>query len=464
MLDLALLSFLLAFLAMGIRRPFLWVLAYLYVDILAPQKIGWTLMPSLPVSLLVFVAAFGGWLFLEKKRGARFSFRQGLLLALLIYCGLTTATADFPQEALTKWDWVWKALVFAIFMPLTLTTRLRLESAALVMVLSAGAIIIGGGIKTVFAGGGYGTLALLVRENSGLYEGSTLSAVAIAIIPLIVWLARSGTIFPPGRMVTLFAAALIFACLLIPIGTATRTGLVCIAVLGALTLRSTRHRFLFVSLAGFALLASIPFLPQSYLDRMSTIEQHEADQSASTRLAVWAWTLDYVKENPLGGGFDAYRGNSFTYRTRAETTSGGTTTVETMQVTEEARAYHSAYFEMLGEQGWPGLLLWMAFHGLGLLQMERIRARYRKSESEDDRRLAGLANALQQGHIVYLVGAMFVGIAFQPFIYMYTALEIGLASFLRVRGKHTGAENSGARRQTSAQAAEPGPLTDGAGA
>ena len=43
-LSLALTVFVLAFLALGLRRPFLWVLAYLYIDILAPQKISWFLL------------------------------------------------------------------------------------------------------------------------------------------------------------------------------------------------------------------------------------------------------------------------------------------------------------------------------------------------------------------------------------------------------------------------------------
>ena len=38
-------------------------------------------------------------------------------------------------------------------------------------------------------------------------------------------------------LVKLYGAALIFACLLIPIGTEARTGLVCIGLLGLLTLR-----------------------------------------------------------------------------------------------------------------------------------------------------------------------------------------------------------------------------------
>ena len=205
MLDLLLAAFVGGLLLLGLRRPFIWVLAYVYIDIVAPQKISWFLLKSVPISLILFVAAFGGWMIADSKQGSRFTFRQMLILCLLFICGMTTLTADYPVEAALKWEWVWKSLVFAIFLPLTLRTRLRIEAAALFMVLSAGAIIISAGVKTVLSGGGgYGSLQSFVSDNTGLYEGSTISMVAIAIIPLVLWLARHGTVFARGWMVTLF--------------------------------------------------------------------------------------------------------------------------------------------------------------------------------------------------------------------------------------------------------------------
>lgn len=431
MIDLALSAFLAAFLALGLRRPFLWVLAYLYVDILAPQKISYIILASLPVSLIVFVAAFGGWLIADNKENSRFTLRQGLMVMLLIWAGCTTLVADFPVAAAYKWEWVWKAMVFAIFLPLTLTTRLRFEAATLVMVLAAGAIIIAGGIKTVGGGGGYGSLYLFVNDNTGLYEGSILSCVAIAIIPLIFWLARHGTIFPSDRRVKLFAAALTFACLMMPVGTQARTGLVCIALLGVLSLRTVKRRFLYVALAGTAGLMAIPFLPQSFTERMSTIDNPQADESAFTRIAVWKWTWEYVQQHPLGGGFDAYRGNSIRYHTRNVETDGNVSSVESTLIVDKGRAYHSSYFEMLGEQGWPGFLLWIWLQALGLWQMERIRRRWKGRTGPGEQWQAPLANALQQAQLVYLCGSLFVGIAYQPFILMLIGLQCGLWSYLK---------------------------------
>lgn len=433
MLDLALLGFFGLLLLLGLRHPFIWVLAYLYVDIVAPQKVGWGLMTALPVSLIAFAAAFAGWLLIDRKVGARFTLRQGIIAVLLVYCGVTYLGAEFPEAAAEKWGWVWKALVFAIFLPLTLTSRARIEGAVLFMVLAIGTITINGGLKTVLAGGGYESLTLLVKEDSGLYEDSIISCVSIAVIPLILWLMKFGSIFPPDKRVRLFGAALIFACLLMPVGTEARTGLLCVAALGGLMMRTVKNRMLFMTAAGFLALAAIPFLPQSFTDRMSTIENHAADQSASTRLAVWAWTLDYVKEHPFGGGFEAYRGNKLSFDTVETQTSEGTTTITSKTVVDEGRAYHSSYFEMLGEQGWPGLFLWLWLMGLGIWQMERIHRRWRGGDTPDENWQAPLAIALQQGLIVFMVGSLFVGIAFQPFIFMLVGLQCALWSYCRAR-------------------------------
>lgn len=435
MIDLALTAFVFTLLAAGLRRPFLWVLAYVYIDVLAPQKISWMLLTHLPISLMAFVLAFAGWVYLDSKEGGRFSFRQGLIALLLVYCGLTTLSADFPDHAAEKWSWVWKALVFAVFLPLTLRTRLRLEALTLVMVLSAATIIIPAGIKTLASGGGYGSLHLLVNDNTGLYEGSILSTVSIALIPLALWLARYGTIFAPDWRVKGFAWALSFAAVLIPIGTEARTGLVCAAVLVALSLRHMKHRFLMAGLVGAAGLLAVPFLPASFTARMETIGDHQADQSASTRLAVWQWTIEYAKTHPFGGGFDAYRQNRLSIDVVETSQSGNTTAYETERVEDKARAYHSSYFEMLGEQGYPGLAIWLLLHILGVWQMERLVRRYRATASrvpsENLVWVAPLAAALQHAQIVYLVGSLFVGIAFQPFCYMVVALQCGLWTLVR---------------------------------
>lgn len=431
MRDLVFVAVLVALFAFGLKRPFLWVLVYAYVDIVAPQRLTYYLLNLVPISLIAAAFAVIGWALFDDKRATTIAPRQWLMALLLAWCGFTTMTAVFPDAAVVKWDWVWKALAMAIFLPLTLTTRLRLEAFVLTMVLCASSIIIVGGMKTLGSGGGYGVLNLMVDNNSGLYEGSIISAIAIAIVPLIWWLAKHGTVFPPDRFVRLFALGLTFACLLMPIGTQARTGLVCVAVLAVLALRSSRRRVPLLIGMGIAGAVAVALVPSGVGERAGTIRDFRADQSASTRLAVWVWTLDYVGTHPLGGGFEAYRANTLRIEL-VETTvnaSGGTDR-ETQEVADAGRAYHSAYFEMLGEQGWPGLFLWLAIHGGGLFQMERFRRRFRKAEGGEEW-IAPLATALQHAQAIYLVGALFVGIALTPFSLMIVSVQIGFASWLK---------------------------------
>ena len=44
-----------------------------------------------------------------------------------------------------------------------------------------------------------------------------------------------------------------------------------------------------------------------------------------------------------------------------------------------------------------------------------------------------LATALQNAQLIYLVGAIFVGIAYQPFVYLMIATQIGFDAWLTRR-------------------------------
>ncbi|NJM49526.1 MAG: putative O-glycosylation ligase, exosortase A system-associated [Sphingomonadales bacterium] len=458
MRDLIFVAYVGAILLLAFNRPFIFTLIYAYIDICSPQRLSYFLLNSIPLSLIVFALAVLGFLVSDDKKNVRVSPRWGLLVFLLIYCGYTTTVAVEPVAVWEKWDWVWKALVFAAFLPLMLTTKTRIEALILTMVLCASALIVTGGIKTMAGGGGYGLLVLLIDDNSGLFEGSIISCVAISIIPLILWLSKHGTVFPPDWRVRIYAAALIFACLLIPVGTQARTGIICIAVLGILLLRYVRYRLLY--LGGIALLglAAIPLLPQSFTERADTIKNYKQDESAFTRIAVWKWTWEFAKDHPMGGGFNSYRQNKIVYDIENKQDPGaprGTYPPEsgTKQVVDESRAFHSSYFEMLGEQGYPGLIIWLIIHIGGVWRMEVLNRLYRKRPRMDEAWVAPLATALQNAQIIYLVGSLFVGIAFQPFVYMLVGLQIGLDTYLARRRKEAAWQPIKQRRIKTSDAA-----------
>ena len=196
-------------------------------------------------------------------------------------------------------------------------------------------------------------------------------------------------------------------------------------------LRDVKRRFLYVAAAGTLGLAAIPFLPSSFAERMQTIESYRADQSASTRLAVWGWTLDYVKDHPFGGGFGAYRQNRVAVNLTDARAVGAVEQIDSRTVEDAGRAWHSSYFEMLGEQGWPGLAIFLVIHLIGLARMEVLRRRY--ARREDLPWASPLATALQHFHLIYLLGGVFVQTAFQPFGWLVIGVQMGFDNWLRSR-------------------------------
>src|SRR3954470_3005102 len=88
--DLFFVAYLAALLALGFRRPFLFVLAYAYVDIVSPQHLSYFLLNRLPLSLIIAGLAFGGWLIADDKKKMSFAPRQFLMVAMLVYAGTTT--------------------------------------------------------------------------------------------------------------------------------------------------------------------------------------------------------------------------------------------------------------------------------------------------------------------------------------------------------------------------------------
>lgn len=456
--DLFFLGCLLAFFGLGLARPFLLVLAYVYIDIATPQQLTYALLQPVPLSLIGFTLAFGGWLIRLGKDRTLFGASQILLLTLMGYCLISTLTADFPDAAWLKWAWVWKVLLFGIFLPMTLTTRLRLEAVIVVAILSASVLIVPTGIKALVTGGGYGALNLMVESNSGLHESSTLACVAIMILPLLSFLRRQGTIFPPDWRAALYISALGFACFLVTIGTQARTGLVCMALFAVLRLRTARYRSLYLAGATVALVIALAFVPTSFVDRMSTIANARSEHSAATRLAVWAWTFDYATDHPMGGGFDAYLGNNVRFEAFPSQDLGdgngrSPASVKAGVVEDKSRAYHSAYFEMLGEQGWPGFMLWLLLHALGLVRMERLYQARRRAADPQNRWQSDLAGAIQQAHLIYLAGALFVGIAFLPFALIILGLEVGLHGLATRQNKAEQAQLRIATRRPHARVA-----------
>jgi O-antigen ligase len=156
--------------------------------------------------------------------------------------------------------------------------------------------------------------------------------------------------------------------------------------------------------------------------RMSTIDSFEKESSAAGRLKVWEWTLGFVADHPLGGGFDAYKLN----RIASVNGLGDVTYYEPGAF--RGKAFHSIYFEVLGEQGIVGFAVYISIMALTFLRLRRIRI---VTRSRPELAWANdMALKLRDALAALMVGGLFIGIAYQPFIFYLVAITVSLGELL----------------------------------
>jgi probable O-glycosylation ligase (exosortase A-associated) len=421
----------------GFSAAFAAALGFVWVDIVRPQQLAYSIINDQPLSFIAAVATLGLFLLRDKKSPPKFG---PILLLIVLFClwvTFTTLISDFPTQAWGKWDWASKVLIFAVLIPYIFRSRIQIEAFILVFVFSASTILFSAGLKTILGGGGYGTLAVMGTGNTGLSESSTLAVVCVILIPLVMFLMRHTLIFPRNLLTRGLFLVIIVMALAAVVGTTARTGIIAVAVMCLLSMLQSKKKLWWI--AGLALAAvvilNLDLSATRWGNRMSTIETYNADSSAMGRIKVWEWTIGFVGKHPLGGGFDSYLHN----RILGVTMDGETQYLPEGQV--GGKAFHSIYFEVLGEQGIVGFSMYALMVGLAMFKLIRLKRAWKNDAGMAW--ISGLANALMTSIVVFLAGGSFVGIAYQPYIFYMLSLTVAIDQYaarvmrdqLKVKGR-----------------------------
>jgi putative inorganic carbon (HCO3(-)) transporter len=405
----------LVFLGAGMAAPFVFTLGYAWVDTFRPQEISMILLRQIPVAQIMGIGAIGGYFFMDRRSPPRVTLMTVLTLLMAIWVTLTLTWAEDPSLGWVKWDWAFKTVVFAAFVPFAIRSRVHIEAFVQTYVFSLAGNIVPFGLKTLISGGGYGRNLGLMGGNSNLAEGGLLSTICLMSIPLALYLSKHTLLLPRTRLISLGYIGLAGLAVVTALGTFERSALIGLAVLGMFLVVWSRHKILF-AIIGAGLGAGLLYLSSAaWLGRMGTISGlGTTEDSGMTRILVWKWTLGYAIEHPFGGGFGAY------VASRIEFPDGSVVF---------GRAFHSIWFEVLGEQGWIGVGL---FIGLAALSFFSLRRASRLARTLPDMVwCVDLAHALQAGLVTFLACGTFVGIAFQPMFWYFTALSISLSEYVR---------------------------------
>jgi len=381
--------------------PFVGLMFWVGIGYLNPHRLAYGFARDLPFVQVAAIVTLIAWLF--SKEPKKFP-ANGVTITWLLFTAwvcITTLFALNPEQAGTELVRFLKIQLMTLMMLFMLTDRRRIEITVWVVALSIAFYGTKGGVFTLLSGGHYHVLGPV----STFIAGSNEIAFATIIILPLLWYIWHITDRRWLKMALLGSAGL---CVLSVLGSQSRGALLAlVAMLGLLWLKST-GKFVTGTLGILALALALLFMPPEWMERMQSIPNYEEDLSAMGRINAWRFAFNLASDHPIfGGGLRTFTPELFLVYAPDPT---------------NFHDAHSIFFEVLAEQGYVGLVLFVT---MGLLTLLLAGRTIRMARGRDDLRWAALLAAMLQVSLVgYAVGGLFLGLAYFDLPYSLLALVV----------------------------------------
>jgi putative inorganic carbon (HCO3(-)) transporter len=425
MRDLAIFALVFGALFWVLRRPALGVLLFIWLSLMNPHRLAYGPAYDFPFAAVVVAATLAGVLVtrntLRLPRGAL----PGLLLAFMLWASVTSFMALQPALAWTEWNRVMKTLLMALVAMTLIEDEQDIKLLAWVLGLSLLFYGVKGGLFTVATGGSYRVLG---PEGSYIEDNNSLALALVMAAPIAWYLQQQAQ----RRWLRWALVGVTVLALLAAAGSYSRGALLAGAAMLAFIWLKSEHKgtttLVFLLLVPLLMLV----MPPEWFERMATISSYRDDTSAMGRINAWYFAANVAAEHKLGGGFNVFTPDMF--RLYAPDPL-------------DFHAAHSIYFQVLGEHGYVGLVLFLAL----LVCAWRSAARtIRLSQGQPHLLWAGqLAAMVQVSLVAYAVGGAFLSLAYYDYFYFLIALLVLLQA--HATRSRLAAPGSAVHKQQAAQ-------------
>ena len=382
-----------------LKDPYIGVLVWNLFAFLSPHRYTWAFASNFRFSLVIAVSTLVS--FLLYKGHKRIPWRGPIVLMVLLSCwvSITTLLALNPTGASQEWQRFSKIILMILLALALIDSRQKLDGLIWIICVSLGFFGFKGGLFTLAHGGIYS----VGGPPGSFIEGNNEIAFALIMcLPLMRYLQLNAT----KLYVKIGLSTVMLLSAVSIVGSYSRGAFLAgAAMVCVLWLRSRRRLGLFVVLI-LLIPAMFTFMPEKWHERMGTIQNYEQDGSAMGRINAWRCAWNLANDNPIfGGGARAFTRAVF-YRYAPNP--------------EDIHDVHSIYFEMLAEQGFVGLVIFLAIGIITLWHAQQIRKMAKDNASL--RWAHDLASMCQVTIVGYAVGGAFLGLAYWDLPYTVGAI------------------------------------------
>lgn len=404
-----------------LRNAWWGVLAWSWLSYMNPHRLAWGFAYTMPFAQIVAITLLAALLvtkdkmFLPKNPAVK---AWGVFLVWLAIC---TYFAVYPDNAMYQLETVLKIQLVTFVTMLTMHNFERVNQLIWVIVFSIGFYSVKGGAFTLMTGGNFHVYG---PEGSYIAENNTLAVAVLMIIPMMVYMNR----FPPHRLVKKIMPLCIFLSLASVVGSQSRGAILAIGAVAAFYWWQSKSKALtlvvFLMLGGFGVM----FMPSTWYDRIAGIADYEQDSSAMERLYAWEYSIAVANDRLTGGGFASWSREQYAKYVPHAT---------------KAFVAHSIYFGVLGDSGWPGLMLFLLVLFLVWRQLNQVIALTRDDPDKQDYMF--LAQMLKISVIAFMSGGAFLSLSYFDLAWHIMAITVAMTEMTRGNLRSDTAESKKAR-------------------
>jgi probable O-glycosylation ligase (exosortase A-associated) len=358
-----------------------------------PNGWVWGFASSFRYNMLIALATMISY-FIQREKIKTDS--SGLTVIILFFFIWSTISSVFtlsnPTVVWFEWNIFFKIIIFYIMCLLTIKTKHHINVFIWAITLSAAYFGAAEGLKYVVTGGGHKVMGII---GSRLEDRNELALALNMTIPLIVFLL--GQI--KSKWLRLILIGVITFNVIAIIGSFSRGGMLGLVVVAGYFFFQSKRKILVSIVFALAVMAGSAFVSDEWTGRMNTIETMEDDKSFLGRVLAWKQATLMAIDNPMfGAGFKAGQNQALWLLYEPDFYKLDFIVDTTGVHFDKAKAAHSIYFQVLGDLGIAGLLIFLAI----------LLAAYRRlvwvTKNTDDQWLINLARMLKVSLIAYCAG------------------------------------------------------------
>jgi putative inorganic carbon (HCO3(-)) transporter len=417
MRDIAVLLLWIALIPAAFARPYIGVMLWVWTALLTPNFYVYGFLSDVPFNKIVAIVTVISLVISAEPKRIAWNSTLILLAILFVQGTVFYMLCGDNVSAPPIFDRFWKELTLCVFIAITVTSRLRIHC---LLGIAALALCVPGiieGLKVIASGGGHH-----IQGIASFGDNNQSALALLMVIPVLNYLSQQSA----NRLVKYTYLGALVLTVVAVVGTWSRGAFVGLAVLGMAFVILSKNKFRSMALVCVILSVVMSVASFQYLERVQSIESADQDVSFIGRIVAWKISFAIARDNPFfGGGFHSIQDPRIwrNYQRQIEIPEA----YRAIMAIVGARAAHSIYFEVLGDLGFMGLLIFLAILAAGFYNTRRI-IKFSKSKSGLEW-VYGLGIMFRLMLLVYCISGAAVSMAWFEFNFIVLMLLAILARF-----------------------------------